>query len=196
MAWLLALGSYLLGSIPFGLLLARARGVDIRIRGSGNIGAANVARSLGRAEGLLTLLCDAGKGFLPALLAMALGLSAGWTGTVALLATLGHVYPPWLRFRGGKGVATGWGAFLAATPWAALAAAGLFALTFALSRRVSSASVLSAAFLPLLVLAFGEPGPLAWAAGLTALLVVLRHRENLRRLWTGQEPRFDSSGRS
>jgi glycerol-3-phosphate acyltransferase PlsY len=195
MAWFLALGSYLLGSIPFGLLLARARGVEIRSLGSGNIGATNVARSLGRTEGLLTLLCDAGKGFLPTLLAAALGLSAAWMGTVALLATLGHVYPLWLRFRGGKGVATGWGAFLAATPWAALSAAALFALTFALSRRVSPASLLAAASLPLLVLAFGGPAPLAWAAGLMALLVIFRHRENLRRLWGGQESRFDFSER-
>lgn len=196
MAWFLALGSYLLGSIPFGLLLARTRGVEIRRMGSGNIGATNVARSLGPAEGVLTLVCDAGKGFLPTFLAVALGLSAGWIGAVALLATLGHIFPLWLRFRGGKGVATGWGAFLAAAPWAALASAGVFALTFALSRRVSPASLLSAFSLPFLVLALGGPPPLAWAAGLSALLVILRHRENLRRLFTGQESRFNLSGRS
>ncbi len=192
MAWLLALGSYLLGSIPFGLLLAKVHGVEIRSRGTGNIGASNVARSIGLGKGVLVLLGDTGKGFLPAFVAAALGLSAGWTGTMALVAILGHVYPPWLRFRGGKGVATTWGAFLAVAPLSALAAAGLFGLVFALTRKISPASMLAAVSLPILVLAFGGPTPHVWAGGLAALLIVVRHSENLRRLRAGQEPGFFS----
>ncbi len=190
--WLLALGSYLLGSIPFGLLLAKAQGVEIRSRGSGNIGASNVARSIGLAKGVLVLLGDTGKGFLPVFVATVLGLSAGWTGTIALLAILGHAYPPWLRFRGGKGVATAWGAFLAVTPLSALVVVGFFGLVFALTQKISPASMLAAVSLPILILAFGGPAPLVWAGGFAALLIVVRHSENLRRLRAGQEPSFFS----
>jgi glycerol-3-phosphate acyltransferase PlsY len=192
MAWLLALGSYLLGSIPFGLLLAKTQGVEIRSRGSGNIGASNVARSIGLAKGVLVLLGDMGKGFLPVFVATVLELSAGWTGTMALLTILGHAYPPWLRFRGGKGVATTWGAFLAVTPLADLGVLGFFGLVFALTQKISPASMLAAVSLPILVLALGGPAPLVWAGGLAALLIVVRHSENLRRLRAGQEPRFFS----
>src|SRR5512142_1162952 len=124
----LIIAAYLLGSIPTGLLLGKALGVDIRAAGSGNIGATNVYRTLGRKVGVLTLVGDCLKGVIPVVVAKALGLPVLWVGIVGLAAFLGHVYTVFLGFKGGKGVATALGVFLAAAPLAVLAALGVFIL--------------------------------------------------------------------
>lgn len=183
--------AYLVGSIPFSFLVARAFGVDdVRRVGSGNVGATNVLRSAGRRAGGLALLLDAAKGAAASLIAVRLAPDQELTWALAAVAAvLGHMYPVWLRFQGGKGVATGFGAFAPLTPEAALGATVLFLLTLAATRYVSLSSIVGAAGLALLALVLGSPGPVVWAAAVTAGLVVLRHRSNVRRLWTGQESR-------
>lgn len=183
--------AYILGSIPFSFVVARAFGVeDVRRVGSGNVGATNVLRSAGKAAGGLALLLDATKG------AAATALAA-WlvpdppvvTALAALAAVLGHMHPPWLGFRGGKGVATGLGAFAVVLPTATLGAAVLFLLTAAATRYVSLGSIVGAAGLAALAFVFGGSASVAWVATLTAALVVLRHRSNIERLWRGSERR-------
>ena len=182
--------AYLLGSIPFGLLLGRAlTGADVRRSGSGNIGATNVARSLGAGAGIATLLLDASKGALAAWIG---GRVLGPEGAAAagLAATLGHIFPLYLGFRGGKGVATGLGAFLVVDPYAALAAVAVFLLVVALTRRVSAGSLAGSLALPF-ALFFREAAALIQVAGWAcALLVLFRHRSNMTRLLAGTEPRI------
>lgn len=183
-----ALG-YLLGSIPFGLAIARALGLgDLRRIGSGNIGATNVLRTGNRPAALATLLLDSGKGALAVLLAR---YFAG--ETAALLAGgaafLGHCFPVWLRFRGGKGVATFLGTLIALYWPLGLAACGIWALTAAIS-RISSLSALMAALLaPVFAWAMGMNG-LALATGFMAVLIFIRHHANITRLLNGTEPRI------
>jgi glycerol-3-phosphate acyltransferase PlsY len=207
---LIAAAAYLLGSIPFGYLLVRAfRGHDIRESGSGSIGATNVARAA-PGLGLLTLVLDASKGALAVLAAVALlgyaeqGVLAQfrWEGIghaqpaasmAALLAVAGHVFPPWLKFRGGKGVATGAGAFVLLAPKVILAALAIFLLMVVAFRYVALGSILAVAAVP--VLAYltrsSDSSPAALGAMCaTAVLVVARHHENLRRLFAGSEPRW------
>jgi glycerol-3-phosphate acyltransferase PlsY len=189
-------GAYLLGSIPFSFLVARARGVDVRQVGSGNVGATNVMRSVGPAAGLLAFLLDSGKGALAAWLAQELaGAHVPESANVlpaaaAAIAVIGHVYPVWLGFRGGKGVATGAGAFLPIAPLAAGLAIVTFAVVLAATRYVSAASVAGAVMLA--VLAFlTQPNPaVALAALVCTALIVVRHRGNLERLRRGEEPRL------
>jgi glycerol-3-phosphate acyltransferase PlsY len=193
--------AYLLGSIPFGYLLVRIfRGRDIRQSGSGNIGATNVARS-SPALGLATLLLDAAKGFLAVECAVALvpGVPMSYLysamALAALCALLGHMFPVWLRFRGGKGVATGVGAFVAIVPKAVLIAICVFAALVALFRYVSLGSIVAAAALPALIyLLYIQPGvPLRSvlvASMAAALLIIAKHRQNISRLLAGTEPRF------
>ena len=196
--WLLVLLGYVLGSIPFGYLLVRARsGGDVRAMGSGNIGATNVARTAGMSIGVATLLLDAGKGYFAVWLA---GHFSGGNIRImmyaGLAAILGHVFPVWLKFSGGKGVATALGVFLMIS-WAAVAAAVVvFAIVVLFWRYVSLASVSAAAALPLLVYLLYAPGhapPAAVTAGtlLAAVLVIVKHRENIERLMAGTEPRFE-----
>ncbi|MGD8896092.1 MAG: glycerol-3-phosphate 1-O-acyltransferase PlsY [Acidobacteriota bacterium] len=198
MAPALALAAaYLLGSIPFSFLVARAFGVeDVRRVGSGNVGATNVLRSAGKAAGVLALLLDAAKGAAATWLATWL---APEPSVVAALAAptvvVGHMYPVWLRFQGGKGVATGLGAFAPLLPKAALVATILFLLTLAATRYVSLSSLVGAVSLAALAFVFGGSISVAWAATFTAGLVVLRHRSNLRRLWGGAERRAGEPGR-
>ena len=193
MNWIAVIAAFLLGSIPFGLIIARARGVDVRSVGSGNIGATNVGRSVGKHEGALTLACDLGKGLLPVLVVRWVGLPPGWVATVCLAAVLGHVYSPWLWFRGGKGAATAGGAFLAGAPLATLIAALGFLAALKGSRRVSVGSVVGAVVLPLSLWILGHVPQMIAAGALTALVVILRHKENLQRLRTGTEPKLGSS---
>jgi glycerol-3-phosphate acyltransferase PlsY len=191
---------YLLGSVPFGYLLVRAvGGGDIRFIGSGNIGATNVARTSGWAVGIATLLLDAAKGFLAVWLAG--HFSAGnirFMMYAGLAAILGHVFPVWLRFTGGKGVATALGVFLAIC-WPALAAAVfLFLLVALFWRYVSLASISAAAALPLLVYLLYAPGhappaAVSFCTLLAAVVVIVKHRGNIERLMAGTEPRFDLS---
>ncbi|WP_298266955.1 glycerol-3-phosphate 1-O-acyltransferase PlsY [Geobacter sp.] len=186
----LVAGAYLLGSIPTGLLLARALGVDIRATGSGNIGATNVYRTLGRTVGIMTLVGDCLKGLVPVLVARRLGFDEAWVAAAGLAAFLGHVYTVFLRFKGGKGVATALGVFLGISPLAVLAALGVFFGVVAKWRYISLGSITAAAVMPVAV-AVVEGKPLVVALTLAvSVLVIWKHRENIRRLREGTENKF------
>lgn len=190
---LLVVGSYLLGSIPFGVLLARSRGVDIRSVGSKNIGATNVARNLGKKLGLVVLVLDALKGALAIVGARYLieaGLADPFALTAAgVAAALGHCFPVWLRFRGGKGVATALGIMLVVAPTQAGLAVALFAGLYVGFRMASIGSLAAAAGFPLALWAWGFPAPeLALAVALAAIIWG-KHHENIRRLLRGDENR-------
>jgi glycerol-3-phosphate acyltransferase PlsY len=182
--------AYLLGSIPFSFLIARRRGVDVRTVGSGNVGATNVMRSAGRAAGLLAFALDFLKGFAAAHLARLIEPQSPLPALCAVVAVLGHMYPPWLRFRGGKGVATGAGAFLALLPAATLAALGVFAVVLLATRYVSLASIAGTLVLAFAAFLLGAPGPVVRAAAGLALLIVWKHRANLQRIAHGTESRI------
>lgn len=190
-------GGYLLGSIPFGLLVARLfAGVDVRRVGSGNIGATNVSRAAGAGAGALTLALDAAKGSLPVLAAASLLGTAGpggdaWPAAAGFAAFLGHVFPPWLRFRGGKGVATALGVTLALAPWAALVGLSTFAAVLAATRIVSAGSLAgSAAAAAALATAHGAGSPASLAGLAMSASIWIRHRGNVARLLRGEERRI------
>jgi glycerol-3-phosphate acyltransferase PlsY len=196
--WLMVAVAYLIGSIPFGFILVQLKsGRDIREIGSGNIGATNVARAAGWSIGLATLALDAGKGFLVVwLIEHIAGPQIRFMTYAGLAAVLGHLYPVWLGFSGGKGVATALGVFLKICWPAVTVAVVLFILVAGFWRYVSLASVSAAACLPLLVYLLYAPGhapPLALSTGtlLAAALVIMKHRENLERLVAGTEPRLE-----
>lgn len=189
--------AYLLGSIPFGLVIARLfGGADVRKAGSGNIGATNVARVAGNAAGVLTLLFDVAKGAAAVWIAGRFTeQSAAWMTLAALAALLGHCFPLWLKFRGGKGVATAGGAFLMLCPLAMGTALLLFVLVVAFWRYVSLGSVAAAAAMPLLIYLLWAPRhapPPVVTLGtlLAAVLIIWKHRSNIERLLGGTEPRF------
>lgn len=209
--------AYLLGSIPFGSLVAKSQGVDLRAHGSGNIGATNVWRVMGKKWGLLTFFADAAKGWLAVVLAIRLArhwtihealphgheriisIDQGHLGYIAIAAAmaciLGHNFPLWLKFKGGKGVATSLGVIVGMMPLPALVIFGIWALVFKTSRYVSLASLIAAVSLPLVVVAFLFLGGLrSWAyfyfSVAAALMVVRRHRANITRLVAGTELRF------
>jgi len=181
--------AYLCGSIPFGVLLARARGVDITAMGSGNIGATNVARVLGKKLGALVLLLDAAKGALPVVLVQLFFADGApyLLPTVGLAAIIGHCFSPWLRFRGGKGVATSLGVMIALDPLVSALAVAIFALLFTLRRVVSLGSLVAAVSFPVLLWLFRRPAAsIALGIG-AACLILAMHHENIVRLWRGQE---------
>jgi glycerol-3-phosphate acyltransferase PlsY len=188
------LGAYALGSIPWSFLVARLWGVaDVRAVGSGNVGATNVMRSAGRLPGLLALLLDAGKGALAVALAQRLDDGPAVLPALAAAgAVLGHVYPIFLGFRGGKGVATGAGAFLAVAPFPSLLALVVFAVVLATTRYVSLGSMAGALAIPAALYALDAPSPLCRVGVLLALLIVFRHQENVARLLRGSERRLGS----
>jgi glycerol-3-phosphate acyltransferase PlsY len=190
--------AYLIGSIPFSFLVARAFGVhDVRRVGSGNVGATNVLRSAGKMAGGLALLLDLGKGAAATALAGRLAPGdASLPAAAAFAAVVGHMYPVWLRFEGGKGVATGLGAFAPLAPWAALGALAVFGLVAAATRFVSLGSVAGALAMAGVVLALRGPEPVAVSATLTAALVLFKHRSNLRRILGGTERRMGQPGAS
>jgi acyl phosphate:glycerol-3-phosphate acyltransferase len=185
--------AYLLGAIPFGFLIVRlAQGRDIRELGSGNIGATNVLRSGKKWQGVLTLLLDGGKGFLAVKVAgWLLGPDAWtWMTLAAFVAVFGHIFTVFLRFKGGKGVATGCGAYLALTPYAVVTTLVLFALVVLTTRYVSLGSMLATGLFPLWGYLWGEgAGHLVviWGSIPGALLIISRHRDNIRRLIKGEE---------
>jgi acyl phosphate:glycerol-3-phosphate acyltransferase len=184
------LGGYLLGSIPFGVIATRLGGAgDLRKVGSGNIGATNVLRTGRKDLALITLIGDAAKGAVALLIARHfLGEQAGALAGGA--AFVGHLFPVWLRFKGGKGVATALGVMLAAAWPVGLTALAVWIVVFAIS-RISSLSALTAAVLsPLFAVLWHAPQPVMWLILFCAILVVLRHRENISRLMRGQEPKF------
>ncbi len=201
--WFVALTlAYLIGGLPSGFLIAKAvTGEDVRASGSGSTGATNVVRKAGLAAGLATYLLDVSKGMLVLWLAARwFGLSASTAqGAVGLAAILGHMFPVYLGFRGGKGVATGVGVFLMLSPWATLLSLGVWVVAFALTRTVSLGSLLGVAVLPFGVWACdgwwaGRPlsvwlPTLAWSV-VIGLVIVARHRENLQRLYRGTELTF------
>jgi acyl phosphate:glycerol-3-phosphate acyltransferase len=174
-------GAFWIGSIPFGVLLAGRRGVNIRERGSGNIGATNVARVLGVRAGLFVLVLDSTKGAVPTWLALAHAPSRWVVAATGLAAILGHCFSPWLKFRGGKGVATALGVFAVIAPPAALAAIGVFAVIFALTRVVALGSLSGALTIAGVEIARG-PTAYAWLAVAITALLVYTHRANLRGL--------------
>jgi glycerol-3-phosphate acyltransferase PlsY len=199
----LVLGSYLLGSIPFGYLAGRLAGTDIRQAGSGNIGATNVVRILGKGYGYPVFALDVLKGFGAVKISMlaAPGRPPDWNSPeilgilAAMSSVLGHLYPPWLKFKGGKGVATSAGALFALTPIATLVGVAIWVIVFWLTGYVSLASVTAAVVLPIVILVVSwsdqnKVKPLVYSSVCVAAVVIWRHRSNLFRLIRGTEPRF------
>jgi glycerol-3-phosphate acyltransferase PlsY len=182
--------AYLLGSIPFSFLVARHEGVDVRAVGSGNVGATNVLRNVGRAAGLLAFALDFAKGSAATWLARETIGGYVFPSAAAVVAVLGHMHPVWLRFRGGKGVATGAGAFLPIAPLPTVGALIVFGIVTAATRYVSLGSMAGSASLGALGFLFGTPPPVPLAAAFVALLVAWKHRENIRRLTRGTERRM------
>jgi glycerol-3-phosphate acyltransferase PlsY len=206
---LVAVVAYLLGSIPFGLILARVfLGTDVRKIGSGNIGATNVMRTGSKKLGIATLALDAAKGYLAVILALWMAGPGGAmvigsryyvaiAGMAAIFAILGHVFPVWLKFKGGKGVATGVGVFLALVPKAVLIVLGIFALIFALFRYVSLASIIATAAFPAVAYALiaGDQRSLVPFMCAAAFLIIAKHHQNIRRLLSGTEQRLEFTKR-
>jgi glycerol-3-phosphate acyltransferase PlsY len=199
----LLVGSYLLGSIPFGYLAGRLVGIDIREAGSGNVGATNVVRVLGKRYGYPVFALDVLKGFGAVKIAMltAPGRSPAWNSPeifgilAAMSSVLGHLYPPWLTFKGGKGVATSAGALLALTPVATLIGVVIWIIVFWLTRYVSLASITAAVVIPIVILVVNSHDqnkgkPLFYSSACVAAVIIWRHRSNLSRLIRGTEPRF------
>jgi glycerol-3-phosphate acyltransferase PlsY len=179
---------YLAGSVPFAYLLARRRGIDVRVAGSGNVGAANVLRTTGPWRGVIVMALDMSKGIAAVAIANLLGGTQAMAvgGTAAIV---GHIYPVWLRFHGGKGVAVAAGVFTMLSPGATAAAALLFLVIAWITRYISLASMAATVALPPAAWILGSPGPVVAAAFGSATLILFRHRANWHRLRTGTERR-------
>jgi glycerol-3-phosphate acyltransferase PlsY len=183
---------YLLGSIPTGYVMGLIAGVDVRESGSGNVGATNVARVVGKREGALTLLADVAKGFIPVLLATQLGLPVEVLAAIALAAFFGHVFPIFLKFRGGKGVATALGVFLGLAPLGTGILIVVFVGVFVISRIVSLGSMITAAAAPFVFWLSSYPVVIVATSALVTVIILARHRANIQRLIAGTEPKFDA----
>jgi acyl phosphate:glycerol-3-phosphate acyltransferase len=182
--------AYLLGSIPFAYLAGRARGVDLRTVGSGNLGAANVFRSLGRDMGIAVMAADILKGLVAVVIARII-TDDPWPAVAAAAAMAGHVFPVWLRFKGGKGVAVGGGAVLGLMPVAALILFAIWVVVVGITRYTSLGSIVGALVATPLVWALGYPASYLVFTGLAAAAVLVLHRGNARRLLRGDEARID-----
>jgi glycerol-3-phosphate acyltransferase PlsY len=191
---LAVIAAYLMGSIPFAQLLSRRRGVDLRRVGSGNVGATNVLRTLGVRPAVVAMMLDAVKGTIAVLIAQRLTNGVAAPVAAGLASMLGHVYPVWLRFRGGKGVATAAGAFAVLTPVAAAVAVGVFVLTVLLTRFISVGSMLAALTLAGWAIASDAPTVVGLGAAIGAALVLIGHRANVLRLVEGTERRVGQRG--
>jgi acyl phosphate:glycerol-3-phosphate acyltransferase len=188
---LILLLAYLIGSVPFALLLARRwRVADLRLVGSGNLGAANVMRTLGVTAGVLVALLDMTKGAASVWLAERFTTSAVVPAAAGVAAIVGHIYPVWLRFRGGKGVATACGVFSLLTPLAVPPALAIFIAVAWLTKYISLGSVLASLALPPLAYATGSPAASVAAASVAATLIIFRHRSNMTRLRARTEPQM------
>ena len=186
------IAAYLLGSIPVGLVLARLKGQDPRKVGSGNIGATNVMRAAGKTLGIITLLGDILKGLIPTGLAILYGLSPVFVVAIGLAAFLGHLFPVYLRFKGGKGVATALGVFLALEPVAIPILLVVFIAVLLLWRYVSLGSLVGTALMPILFLLFSAPVEYVVGSLIVGVFIYWKHRENIRRIMSGTESRFSS----
>lgn len=195
--------AYLIGSIPFSMMIGKLiGGIDLRQHGSGNVGATNVARTMGAKWGAVALLCDAGKGMasvalIPLLLTVSEANAVHQQVLCAIFAVLGHMFSCWLKFRGGKGVATALGGVIILSPWATLVAFVIFVVTFGTTRIVSLASMIAA--VTFTIAAFVISGEELWSARnwssgafsiAVPLLIIIRHRSNIGRLWKGEEPKL------
>jgi glycerol-3-phosphate acyltransferase PlsY len=192
MELLLIIFSYLLGSIPTGYIVGAMAGVDIREVGSGNVGATNVARTVGKKRGLLTLIADVAKGFVPVFIAGRLDLSQTAIALVAIAAFLGHLYPMFLKFQGGKGVATALGVLLALAPMATLILTAVFAVVAVSSRFVSLSSIVAALAAPIVLWSLSYSLTVIATGVFLAVMITLRHRGNIQRLLEDTEPKFGS----
>ena len=190
--WLVPLG-YLLGSVPTGYILGSLAGVDVRQAGSGNVGATNVARVVGKRHGILTLVADVAKGFIPVIIALSLGLTPLATASVGVAAFLGHLYPVFLRFQGGKGVATALGVFLGLAPWATLVLIVIFIAVLLTTRIVSLGSMVTAGLAPIVFWLFFHSPIMTGMSLFIAAMIVLRHRGNIQRLRSGTEPKLGAA---
>jgi len=184
--------AYLLGSIPVGILLAKLKGTDPRTVGSGNIGATNVMRAAGKTTGALTLVGDALKGFLPVAAACILGESRFIIAAVGLAAFLGHLFPVFLKFKGGKGVATALGVYLGVNSIAVLIAMVIFVFVLLKWRFVSLGSLIGVAVMPLVLYVLNAPDQYMYLVLIIGALIVIKHKENIRRLIAGTENKIES----
>lgn len=182
-------GAYLVGSIPFAHLLSRRRGVDLRRVGSGNVGASNVLRTSGVRAAVLAMILDGVKGALAVLLAQRLAVGPAVPVIAGLASVIGHIYPVWLKFRGGKGVATAAGVFAVLTPLSLGAAGGVFVLAVWVTRYISVGSLAGAVTLAVTAAASDAPATVAVGAAIVFALILFRHRVNVRRLMAGTERR-------
>ena len=181
---------YLLGSIPFALLLTRRRGIELRNVGSGNPGAANVLRSAGVGSAVAVMLLDAAKGTVAVTAARMISDDVAVVTSAGIAAIVGHIYPVWCGFRGGKGVAASAGVFAVLAPLATAAAALVFVVTIAATRFISAGSIAGALALPVAAAAANLPNPVVAGTLLAAVIVLVRHRDNMSRLITGTERRI------
>lgn len=198
MTVLLPVLSYLLGAVPFGLLVGRLAGIDVRKGGSGNIGATNVSRLLGKKLGFVTLILDCLKGFLPIFVAsQVIGEEAGSSMVVMLcgiMAVIGHMFPVYLGFKGGKGVATALGVFLYLSPPAIGISVLVFAAAVAFSGFVSAGSLLASGLFPLWLWFLGQPAPMVLTGLVIAVLIWIKHHQNISRLMAGKEKSWKKTG--
>jgi glycerol-3-phosphate acyltransferase PlsY len=190
-SWVLI--GYALGSVPFAFIVARRAGIDVRVAGSGNVGAANVLRTTGTPLGVMVMALDILKGVAAVLLASGIEGTPSAMAAAGTAAVVGHIYPVWLRFHGGKGVAVAAGVFSVLAPFATVAAAAVFLAVVWASRVISLGSVAATITLPSVALAAGSPAPVAAAAIGAAALILFRHRANVRRILHGTERRVGNA---
>jgi acyl phosphate:glycerol-3-phosphate acyltransferase len=186
--------AYLVGAIPVGVILSKIKGIDPRKTGSGNIGATNVMRAAGKAFGLLTLIGDALKGLIPTLIAINSSLSYPVIAAIGLAAFLGHIFPVYLKFKGGKGVATALGVYIAISPYAILISFIAFILTFLKWRFVSLGSLIGTGIMPFALIVLKAPTEYIYLSLAVGILIFIKHKDNIKRLADGKESRFGRSG--